>query len=149
MEKWEYSMEIEFQGVGENEAYARGMVAMFVTPLNPTLEELADIKVAVSEAVTNAVIHGYEEQGGNILLKGFIDQHVCRLEIIDYGKGIEDISRAMEPLYTSKPGEERSGMGFSFMEAFTDAIYVESTLGKGTKVTLIKKMGVAMHGQDN
>ncbi|MBO5238924.1 MAG: anti-sigma F factor [Lachnospiraceae bacterium] len=135
-------MLVEFEAVGENESFARVVIAAFVTRLNPTLEELGDIKVAVSEAVTNAIIHGYEEKGGKIRITARLKENELTVQIEDWGKGIPDVEKAMEPLFTTKPEEERSGMGFSFMEAFTDELLVESKPGEGTRVTMKKVMGV-------
>lgn len=135
-------MLVEFEAVGENESFARVVIAAFVTRLNPTLEELGDIKVAVSEAVTNAIIHGYEEKGGKIRITARLEENELTVQIEDWGKGIPDVEKAMEPLFTTKPEEERSGMGFSFMEAFTDELLVESKPGEGTRVTMKKVMGV-------
>lgn len=153
-------MMVEFEAVGENEGFARVVVAAFVSRLNPTLEELGDLKVAVSEAVTNAIIHGYEylnrgngEEApdgmeGRIRVRTTLDGHTVTVQVWDWGRGIPDVSKAMEPLYTTRPEEERSGMGFSFMEAFTDRLMVESVPGEGTCVTMIKVMGV-QDGQDD
>ena len=185
-------MMVEFDAVGENEGFARVVVAAFVSRLNPTLEELGDLKVAVSEAVTNAIIHGYDpkvkqatttdreagentaavtdreageipaatteqEAGENtaaatdrdtVQIRVHIADHTVTVQVKDHGRGIPDITQAMEPLFTTKPEEERSGMGFSFMEAFTDRLLVESEPGQGTCVTMVKTMGV-QDGQDN
>lgn len=138
-------MRLEFAAVSDNEAFARMAVSAFIAPLNPTLEELSDVKTAVSEAVTNAIIHGYGNRGCvtdrvkmNCELKG----SVLEVEIIDRGVGIEDVSRAMQPLFTTRPEWERSGMGFAFMEAFMDEMQVKSEVGAGTKVIMTKKIGV-------
>lgn len=139
-------MRLEFRALSDNEAFARTAVAAFVTQLNPTLEEISDIKTAVSEAVTNAIIHGYdkETQGENkVWLHCLIKNDVLEVEIRDTGVGIEDIERAMEPLYTTKPELERSGMGFSFMEAFMDDLEVVSETGQGTTVHMMKKIGTS------
>ena len=150
-------MMIEFDAVGENEGFARVVVAAFVSRLNPTLEELGDLKVAVSEAVTNAIIHGYDSQikhvavttdHDTVQIRVHITEHTVTVQVKDHGRGIPDITQAMEPLFTTKPEEERSGMGFSFMEAFTDRLLVESEPGQGTCVTMVKTMGV-QDGQDN
>ena len=152
-------MDLRFDARSENEAFARVAVAGFVSVLNPTLEELSDIKTAVSEAVTNAIIHGYEIYGveedellaekiteglavmPQVFLHGRIEGDVLELLIRDEGCGIADIEQAMEPLYTTKPDLDRSGMGFSFMEAFMDDLEVESVLGQGTTVHMKKKLG--------
>ena len=134
-------MEISFDAISQNEGFARVAVAAFVTQLNPTLEEMADVKTAVSEAVTNAIIHGYENIYGKVWLHCFLEGDVLQIEVKDKGKGIEDLEQAMEPLFTSKPELERSGMGFAFMEAFMDDLEVESKLGEGTTVRMTKKIG--------
>lgn len=134
-------MELIFDAVSANESLARIAVAAFVTEKNPTLEELSDIKTAVSEAVTNAIIHGYEKEPGKVFLRCKWQDKLLVLEIEDKGVGIDNISRAMEPLFTTKPDAERSGMGFSFMEAFMDELEVESTPGEGTLVRMQKEIG--------
>lgn len=136
---YDNEMKLEFASKSSNEAFARIAVAAFAAQLDPTIEELADIKTAVSEAVTNCIIHGYEEQEGIIKIKCKLFANSVEITISDEGKGIEDINKAKEPLYTSKPNLERSGMGFTIMESFMDEIKVESILGIGTKVTM-KKM---------
>lgn len=134
-------MMLKLSSVSQNESFARAVVAAFAAQLDPTLEELSDIKTAVSEAVTNSVIHGYEEQDGMIDIKVNLSDQTVDIEIEDYGKGIADIKQAMEPFYTSKPDMERSGMGFSFMEAFMDDLHIESTPGVGTKIIMRKVIG--------
>ena len=139
-------MKLCFQARSENESFARVAVAGFLTYLNPTLEEIEDIKTAVSEAVTNAIIHGYEEkETAMVYVSGMIyrDEQGPLLQVVveDTGKGIADIERAMEPMFTTKPELERSGMGFAFMEAFMDDVQVESEVLKGTTVTLSKRLG--------
>ncbi len=125
----------------KNEAFARVSVAAFATQLDPTLEQLEDIKMAVSEAVTNAIIHGYEGiENGKIYIDCKISRDILYIDIEDKGRGIENLEKAMEPLYTSKPHMERSGMGFTVMEAFMDNIKVVSEVGKGTKIYLEKKI---------
>lgn len=136
---YDNEMKLEFTSKSSNEAFARIAVAAFAAQLDPTIEELADIKTAVSEAVTNCIIHGYEEQEGIIKIKCKLFVNSIEIIISDEGKGIEDIDKAKEPLYTSKPDLERSGMGFTIMESFMDEMKVESILGIGTKVTM-KKM---------
>ena len=123
-------MQVEFDGIGENEGFARVVVAAFVSQLNPTLEELGDIKVAVSEAVTNAIIHGYEKTRGKVRIHAKLQENRLIIQIMDSGKGIDDVEKAMEPLFTTKPEEERSGMG------------------EGTTVTMVKVMG-AGNGSDD
>ena len=134
-------MELIFDSRSANEAFARVTVASFMTQLNPTLEEVSDVKTAVSEAVTNAIIHGYENELHKIKVHCWIDGKTLFIEIIDEGVGIDDIKKAMEPLFTTKPELERSGMGFSFMEAFMDSIEVVSEQGKGTTVRMEKTIG--------
>jgi len=133
-------MVLAFSALSQNEAFARVAVAAFTAQLNPTVSEITDIKTAVSEAVTNAIIHGYENSGGWINLKCEINDRDVYIEISDEGKGIEDIEKAREPLYTSKPEMERSGMGFTVMETFMDSIEVDSTPGKGTKIEMTKHL---------
>lgn len=129
------------ESASHNEQFARVVVAAFMTRLDPTVEEMEDVKTAVSEAVTNAVIHGYEGGPGRILLTASVKERTLQVSVEDYGVGIPDIVRAMEPLYTTKPAAERSGMGFSFMEAFMDEVQVRSAVGKGTTVTMKKNIG--------
>ena len=124
-----------------NEALARITAASFCTQLNPTLEEVADLKTAVSEAVTNCIIHGYEGKINKIEMKLQYHGNELYVHITDYGIGITDIEKAMEPMYTSKPDHERSGMGFTFMEAFMDDLKVESQVGAGTRVRMKKLIG--------
>lgn len=135
---YENEMKLEFLSKSNNEAFARISVAAFASQLDPTLEELADIKTAVSEAVTNCIIHGYEDNEGIVKIECKMHDNTIEIEISDSGKGIEDIKTAREPLYTSKPDLERSGMGFTIMESFMDDMKVESILGMGTKVTMKK-----------
>lgn len=134
-------MKLEFDSIPSNESFARVVVAAFLTRLNPTMEEVADIKTAISEAVTNAIIHGYKQEVHKIIIEAAVEGDTLEVGVQDFGVGIEDISKAMEPLYTSRRDLERSGMGFVFMEAFMDTIKVESTVGEGTKVTMTKKIG--------
>lgn len=136
---YENEMKLEFLSKSNNESFARITVAAFAAQLDPTVEELADIKTAVSEAVTNSIIHGYEEKEGKVKIECKLFANSIEIEISDNGKGIENIEKAREPLYTSKPDLERSGMGFTIMESFMDEVKVESVLGIGTKVTM-KKM---------
>ena len=151
-------MELTFDAVSNNESFARVAVAAFVSHLNPTLEELADIKTAVSEAVTNSIIHGYENlygygrhgevrpsyetvHPGKVRIRCLLEKGILHIEVTDKGKGISDIERAMEPLFTTKPELERSGMGFAFMEAFMDDLEVSSVPGQGTCGRMKKKLG--------
>ena len=135
---YENEMKLEFLSKSNNEAFARITVAAFASQLDPTIEELSDIKTAVSEAVTNALIHGYEDREGIVKIECKMYAGSIQIEISDTGKGIENIDRAREPLYTSKPNLERSGMGFTIMESFMDDVKIESIVGLGTKVTLKK-----------
>lgn len=135
-------MKICFDARSVNEGFARIAVAAFIAELNPTLDEISDIKTAVSEAVTNSIIHGYEDPGEKVELTCRICDDVVEIEVADTGAGIPDIPKAMEPFYTTKPELERSGMGFAFMEAFMDEIRVDSKVGEGTRVRMCKKIGV-------
>ncbi|MGI6703496.1 MAG: anti-sigma F factor [Clostridia bacterium] len=123
----------------QNEAFARVATAAFAAQLDPTIEELADIKTAVSEAVTNSIIHGYEDSEGEITIKCRMDEYGVEIEIRDEGKGIQDVEQARQPLYTSKPELERSGMGFTVMETFMDEVEVYSEKEKGTVILMRKK----------
>lgn len=131
-------MKLEILSKSANEAFARIAVAAFVSQIDPTIEELADIKTAVSEAVTNSIIHGYEEKEGIIYITCTLKNREVTIEVKDNGIGIENIEIAKEPLYTSKPELERSGMGFTIMESFMDEVKIESIIGMGTKVTMKK-----------
>lgn len=137
-EQIENEMKLEFISKATNEAFARITVAAFASQLDPTIEELADIKTAVSEAVTNCIIHAYENRQGIIKINAKLTENQIIIQISDSGKGIENVDAAREPLYTTKPNLERSGMGFTIMESFMDSIKVESIVGLGTKVTLVK-----------
>ncbi len=133
---------LEFAAVSDNESFATA----FIAPLNPTVEEMSDVKTAVSEAVTNAVIHGYENRNNpedRVYMDCMLQGDVLEVVISDRGVGIENVQLAMEPLYTSKPEQDRSGMGFAFMEAFMDDLEVESEAGCGTLVRMCKKIGVS------
>ena len=134
-------MEIRFDSRSENEGFARASVASFLTQLNPTVEEVADVKTAVSEAVTNAIIHGYEQRVETVRIHCSIENQLFTVEISDRGKGIANVEKAMEPMFTTKPEDDRSGMGFSFMEAFMDSVEVESKVGEGTSVKMTKTIG--------
>lgn len=152
-------MKIEFDAISVNEGFARVAVAAFVSSMNPTMEELSDIKTAVSEAVTNAIIHGYDNlygygkygdkvpasvqlHPGKVYMHCVIRENTLYIEVQDKGKGIEDVEKAMEPLFTTKPEYNRSGMGFAFMDAFMDDLEVFSEQGEGTVVKMQKKIGV-------
>ena len=132
---------LEFINKSENESFARMVATAFVSQLNPTLEEVAEIKTAISEAVTNAIIHGYENTVGMVRLEGKISGNKIEYTVSDKGCGIKDVEKAREPLYTGKPELERSGMGFSIMESFMDEVEVSSSLGMGTSVKMTKVIG--------
>lgn len=134
-------MTIIFDSRPENEGLARIAAAAFCTQLNPTLEEVADLKTAVSEAVTNCIIHGYQGEVHKIQMKCVRKERTIYLDIEDDGIGIENVEKAMEPLYTTRADQDRSGMGFTFMEAFMDEVKVTSQVGKGTCVHMSKKIG--------
>jgi stage II sporulation protein AB (anti-sigma F factor) len=133
-------MQLDFLSKSQNESFARVVVAAFASQLDPTLDKLADIKTAVSEAVTNCIIHGYDDTIGTIRINSKLYKDKIVISIQDWGKGIEDIEEARQPLWTSKPELERSGMGFTIMEDFMDELKVESTLGEGTLVTMTKNI---------
>ncbi len=133
-------MSIRFDSYPENEQFARMTIMAFLVDLNPTVDELEDVKTAVSEAVTNAIIHGYEKEVGQVLLTCTkIGARVC-ITVTDHGKGIADVKKAREPFFTTRPDAERSGMGFAFMEAFMDEVHIESQQGRGTRVVMQKKL---------
>lgn len=157
-DRFQNEMCLEFDAISSNESFARVAVAAFIAPLNPTMEEVSDVKTAVSEAVTNAIIHGYENtygygkhgqsrpvccriHEGKVYLRCRISQGILHVEIEDRGVGIDNLGKAMEPLFTTKPELERSGMGFAFMEAFMDDLEVTSQPGQGTVVRMKKKLG--------
>ena len=135
MEKMHFEMESQ----SSNEQFARVVVAVFLARLDPTVEELDDVKTAVSEAVTNCIIHGYEGGPGTIRVEVALEDRMAIIRVVDSGIGIHDVKKAMEPLYTTKPTEERCGMGFAFMEAFMDEVTVQSVVGEGTIVTMKKQ----------
>ena len=129
-------IKLEFPSMSCNEAFARTAAAAFAAQLDPTLEELGDIKTAVSEAVTNCIVHAYPDEIGRICMKmRIVDENILEISVKDWGKGIENVDRAMEPLYTTG-GADRSGMGFTIMGSFTDKLRVRSNPGRGTKVTM-------------
>src|SRR5579875_1794725 len=134
-------MYLSFPSRSENESLARVAVAAFATALDPTLEQLTELKTAVSEAVTNAIIHGYEGQEGEVRLRCAIEGGAVEVVVEDDGVGIADLEQARQPMYTSRPELERSGMGLTIMENFVDQLEVESTVGRGTRVTMIKTFG--------
>ncbi|MDF2700651.1 MAG: anti-sigma factor [Haloplasmataceae bacterium] len=132
--------EVTFEAISENEAFARIVVAGFIMPLDPTIDQLNELKTIVSEGVTNSVIHAYDSKGGKIKLILESYQNDVTVTIIDYGKGIEDINKARELFYTSKPEEERSGMGLTLMEVFSDEFYMSSKVGEGTVIKIKKSL---------
>ena len=133
------TMEIKFKAIPENEAFARNVVASFILPLNPSLNELSDIKTAVSEAVTNVVVHAYPDKKGYITMKICTKDNKVEISVIDNGIGIQDIERALTPFFTSKPNEERSGMGFTVMESFMDKLEVKNNK-EGVTVSMLKEI---------
>lgn len=133
-------MTLEFDSKSENEGFARVAVAAFAAQLDPTLEEIADIKTAVSEAVTNSIIHGYEEKNGKVRIECKMKDRSIEIVVTDWGCGIEDIEKAKEPLYTTKPELERSGMGFVFMDVFMDSLIVTSKVNEGTVIRMVKTL---------
>lgn len=140
-------IKLEFPSKSVNEGYARSAVAAFAAQLDPTMEELGDIRTAVSEAVTNAIVHAYPDSIGTIWLKArILEGNVLEITVRDKGLGIPDVKQAMEPLYTTG-GEERSGMGFTIMESFTDRLRVRSAPGKGTTVTMARRIRVRNTGR--
>lgn len=141
MEYLKNEMKMEFKALSSNEGFARVAVGAFIAELNPTVDELADIKTAVSEAVTNCIIHGYEQKEGSIWIQCRIEGSLVEVSVTDTGRGIRDIEQAKEPLFTTKPELERSGMGFAFMEAFMDELEVLSKPGEGTCVIMRKTIG--------
>ena len=142
-------MTLAFDSLSENEGFARVAVAAFVTRLNPTLEEVADIRTAVSEAVTNAIIHGYPDGVHTVVVRAVLHEETVELWITDEGVGMEDVKQAMEPLYTSRPELERSGMGFMFMETFMDQVEVQFSPGVGTTVYMKNRIKQDAAGQED
>ena len=134
-------IKIEFEAKEVNVSFSRIAIAAFIAPLDPTVDEAEDVKVAVSEAVTNAIVHGYENRDGVIYMEAFSYSNTLMLSVKDTGCGIEDIEKAREPLFTTKPEEERSGLGFTVMESFMDSVHIESKIGCGTVVTMTKRIG--------
>ncbi len=137
--KTENKMELSFLGISENEGFARVCAGAFAAQVNPTMEEIADIKTAVSEAVTNVIVHAYPGEVGKVVLRGTLQEDQLVIEVEDYGCGIPDLESALQPFYTTVAGEERSGMGFTVMQTFMDQMFVSSVVGQGTKVTMVKK----------
>ena len=146
---YDNEMKLEFISKSSNEAFARIAVAAFASQLDPTIEELADIKTAVSEAVTNCIIHGYEDTMGIVKIECKLKDNWIEIQISDSGKGIEDIELAKKPLYTTKANLERSGMGFTIIESFVDEMKVESVPDIGTKITMKKYIATEKNEEDN
>lgn len=134
-------IKVIFDSDSKNESFARVVVAAFLTRVDPTVEELSDVKTAVCEAVTNCIVHAYGEKGGEIELEAELEEKTVTIRVSDKGVGIADIAAAREPLFTTKPEQERSGMGFSFMEIFMDSLEVESKEGVGTTIIMSKRLG--------
>ena len=141
-------MSITFPALSRNEAFARSVAAAFMVQLDPTIEELTDVRTAISEAVTNAIIHGYSQKGGTVRMDCSIDGDVFTATVTDKGRGIADIEQAMQPFFTSCLTDERSGMGFTVMQAFTDELNVKSELGKGTTVKMRKIIGACEEAEN-
>ena len=133
-------MKLEVKSKSANEAFVRVTLAAFASQLDPTIEQIADIKTAVSEAITNCIIHAYENTEGIIRIQAKLTQESIEIEIVDYGKGIENVNMARQTLYTSKPNTDRSGMGFTIMESFMDELNVESIVNMGTKIHMKKRI---------
>lgn len=147
--KYTNFMELKFKAVSENEGLARLCVAGFCLPLNPSIDQLGDVKTAVSEAVTNCVVHAYPKGEGNVWLSCFTDGEEVKIVVKDCGIGIGDIERAREPFFTTKPSEERSGMGFAVMESFMDDVQVEPNEKGGLVVTMVKRLKPALAKVEN
>lgn len=134
-------IKVEFEAKESNVSFARLVAAGFIAPLDPTVDEAEDVKVAVSEAVTNAIVHGYDKREGVVYMEAFSYDNTVMISVRDTGCGIEDIAKAKEPLFTTKPDEERSGLGFTVMESFMDSLHIESKIDEGTTVTMTKRIG--------
>ena len=139
----ENAMKLEFVAKSENEAFARSVVSAFALNLDPTIEEMADIKTSVSEAVTNSIIHGYEGMDGKVFVECIISGREIKIVVKDNGKGIKNVKEAMQPMFTTNTDNERSGMGFTVMQTFMDKVKVESIVDVGTKVTMSKTIGAS------
>ena len=136
----ENKMTLKISAVSENESFARTVVGCFALRLNPSISQISDIKTAVSEAVTNCIVHGYPDKKGDIVIESYINDGSIHINIFDNGVGIPNINQALEPFYTTKPDEERSGMGFTIMQSFMDSVKVESSINNGTKIYMSKKI---------
>lgn len=133
-------MELVFSSRAENEAFARMVVSAFLMNVNPTISMISEVRTAVSEAVTNAVVHAYEGEEGKISLRAFLEDDQIEIEVEDFGSGIADVHQAMQPFFTTKLEEERTGIGFALMQSFMDEVHVQSCVGKGTKVAMRKRL---------
>ena len=140
MNRHSNEMQTTFLSLAENESFARVVIAAFAVQLSPTVSEIADVKTAVSEAVTNAIVHGYAGTRGMVTLRAQLEGSVIAIEVEDHGTGIADVAQAMEPFFTTQPGQERSGMGFAVMQTFMDDVEVESAPGSGTLVRMRKRI---------
>lgn len=138
----ENKIELRLPALSKNESLARNVIAAFCVELNPTVDELDDVKTAVSEAVTNCIVHAYRENEGEIILRGTLDGRAIHIEVEDFGMGIEDIEQAMKPFYSNKSDEERSGMGFTIMKTFMDELHVESKVSGGVLLRMSKSFAV-------
>ena len=138
--KYQNIITIKFPSISENESFARSVVSIFALKLNPSVSQISDLKTAVSEAVTNCIVHGYPNSVGDITLEAKIEQGTIHINIIDEGVGIDNLQQALEPFFTTKGDEERSGMGFTIMKSFMDNVEVFSEKGKGTKICMSKKL---------
>ncbi len=138
-------MEFRFLSLAENEALARMVISAFLMSMNPTISLISEVRTAVSEAVTNAIVHGYEHQSGEITMRAQIADGRLELEIEDFGRGIDDVKQAMQPFFTTKPEQERTGIGFALMQSFMDEVHVRSTVGKGTLVQMRKLLRDDLH----
>lgn len=134
-------LKVQLEGILENQGLARAIAAAFVSEKDPTVEELTEVKTAISEAFSNACVHGYKNQGGTVWMEfSYVSEDTVMIKIIDKGVGIENVAQAMEPLYTTDTGQNRSGMGFTVMESFMDRIKVDSKVDEGTSITMVKKL---------
>ena len=135
-------MELSFSAAAENEAFARMVISAFLVQINPTLSVVSEIRTAVSEAVTNSIVHAYRDDTGKVVMRAKLDENYVYIEIEDYGKGIEDVHQAMQPFFTTAPEQDRTGMGFALMQSFMDEVHVSSAVGSGTLVCMKKRLNV-------
>ena len=133
-------MELSFLAAAQNESFARMVISAFLVQANPTLSVVSEIRTAVSEAVTNSIVHAYGGEAGKVVLRAELDETCIPIEVDDYGKGIEDIHQAMQPFFTTQPEQERTGMGFALMQSFMDEVHVSSAVGSGTLVCMKKRL---------